>query len=174
MRFNSRTSRRSFALASALLVASACGSETSAPPPKAECLVSDDCSDGLACIDGSCQPAPVGDGGDSGLGGAGGDSGLDPIILSGAGGALGEESCVDICDAARHCPGVNPRYDCEQSCSESAELVSATRCEAEWSVVLRCPVERGPCAACQKQLTLLNQCLEGFCVDEPDSPYCKP
>ena len=134
--------------------------------------MSDQCDEGLVCMDGSCQADPGGNGG--GNGGAGGDPGIPPIILSGAGGELGEESCVDICDAARHCPGVNPHYDCEAGCSDSAELVSATGCEAEWSSVLRCPVDRGPCAACQKQVSLLNECLEAYCADEPDSPHCKP
>jgi len=159
----------------------ACGSEDEKPPKQArggDCAISDDCTSGLICVDSKCSEALTGAAGDSGDAGgatgfgAAGESGLPVIQLTGAGGQLGEDACVEICDAARHCPGVNPKYECEASCTSSEGLVSTTGCEGAWDHVLRCTVNRGPCAACQNELTELYDCVRAYCDDHEGSTYC--
>lgn len=159
----------------------ACGGSDD-PQPKHvmgdECAVSDDCTSGLICVDSKCAEALTGGAGDSGDSGgttgfsAAGESGLPVIHLTGAGGQLGEDACVEICDAARHCPGVNPNYECEASCTSSEGLVSTTGCEEAWDHVLRCTVNRGPCAACQSELTELYDCVKAYCDRHEGSTYC--
>ncbi|HEV8550794.1 MAG TPA: hypothetical protein VGQ57_17230, partial [Polyangiaceae bacterium] len=90
----------------------------------------------------------------------------------GAGGQLGEDACVELCVAARHCPGVDPHYDCDSTCGDSNDRVATTGCDDAWSAVLRCTESRGPCAACQNELKVLYACVDRYCSDHQGSEYC--
>jgi len=156
---------------------SACSSDE--PPPNKEpgCLTSSECGKDQICADRQCVDAAAvgGSGGTASSGGGADDGGVASVVaieVGGAAGQLGEDACVELCVAGRHCPGVDPHYDCDGSCSDSNAKVTAAGCDDEWSLVLRCSADRGPCAACQNELKVLYACIDKYCKDHQGADAC--